>query len=53
MRAEKFEWDPEKSRRNLEKHGISFVEARALWDGPTIELDTNSGTDDARWKVIA
>lgn len=52
MRAEKFEWDPEKSQRNLEKHGISFAEARALWEGPVIELGTNSGTDDARWKVI-
>lgn len=29
-----FEFDPEKSERNLEKHGIDFVEAEELWKGP-------------------
>ena len=27
----KFEWDPEKSRSNQEKHGIDFESARELW----------------------
>ena len=26
-----FEFDPEKSRSNLEKHGIDFVDAQKLW----------------------
>ncbi len=26
-----FEYDPEKSRSNLEKHGIAFEEAKGLW----------------------
>lgn len=26
-----FEWDPEKSRANLEKHGIDFESAIDLW----------------------
>ena len=27
-----FEYDPRKSELNLEKHGIDFEEAQALWD---------------------
>ena len=27
-----FEYDPEKSSRNAEKHGFDFVEGQALWD---------------------
>jgi uncharacterized DUF497 family protein len=29
-----FEFDPAKSAANLEKHGIDFVTAQALWDDP-------------------
>ncbi|WP_126974991.1 BrnT family toxin [Frigidibacter oleivorans] len=29
-----FEYDPEKSVRNREKHGIDFEEAQALWSDP-------------------
>ena len=34
----KFEWDPEKSRENQEKHGVSFEEALSLWDGNYLEV---------------
>ena len=27
-----FEYDPQKSARNLAKHGIDFGEAQRLWD---------------------
>lgn len=27
-----FEFDPEKSRENKQKHGIDFIEAQTLWD---------------------
>ncbi|GAB4140266.1 MAG: BrnT family toxin [Sphingomonadales bacterium] len=30
----KFEYDPDKSIGNREKHGIDFDEAQALWDDP-------------------
>jgi uncharacterized DUF497 family protein len=30
----KFEFDPEKSEANGSKHGIDFVEGKALWDDP-------------------
>lgn len=28
------EWDPNKARSNLRKHGISFEEARTVFDDP-------------------
>ena len=38
-----FEFDSEKSASNLNKHGIDFVEAQALWDDPDfIEIETKS-----------
>ncbi|TAL05070.1 MAG: BrnT family toxin [Porticoccaceae bacterium] len=30
-----FEYDLEKSRINLDKHGIDFVQAQALWSDPS------------------
>ena len=29
-----FEWDPNKARDNLSKHGVSFEEASTLFDDP-------------------
>ena len=40
-----FEFDPNKSAKNKEKHGIDFVEAQALWDDPDL-LEIPSRTDD-------
>ena len=34
-----FEWDPEKDRLNLAKHGISLEEASAIFDGPTLTAE--------------
>jgi uncharacterized protein len=35
----RFEWDPEKSQGNKEKHGIDFESARELWsDVDRIEI---------------
>ena len=31
-----FGFDEGKSRTNLEKHGIDFVQAQALWDDPDL-----------------
>jgi uncharacterized protein len=30
----KFEWDPSKAASNLEKHGVSFQEAKTVFDNP-------------------
>lgn len=33
---DKFEWDDAKNARNRKDHGISFEEAIAIFDGPTL-----------------
>ncbi len=34
----RFEFDPEKSAANREKHGIDFVEAQGMWAVPALEV---------------
>jgi len=47
-----FEFDPEKSDANLEKHGIDFVQAQAMWgDADYIEIPLKTA-DEARFMVI-
>ena len=47
-----FEFDPNKSANNKEKHGIDFIEAQALWDDPDL-LEIPAKTDDEpRFLVI-
>ncbi|HHT9112223.1 MAG: BrnT family toxin [Planctomycetes bacterium] len=47
-----FEFDPQKSKRNKEKHGIDFYEAQALWDDPDfIEVPVKTN-DELRFLVI-
>lgn len=43
-----FEFDPYKSASNFVKHGVDFVDAQRLWDGPTVSFDTKPGTDQVR-----
>jgi uncharacterized DUF497 family protein len=41
-----FEFDPSKSESNLEKHGIDFVDAQAIWrDSDFIEVQAKSGEE--------
>lgn len=48
-----FEFDPNKSRANLEKHGIDFIKAQALWnDFDLIEVPVKT-PDEPRYLVIA
>lgn len=47
----RFEWDPAKSRKNKQKHGIDFEEAMALWEGAVVEFPVLT-TDEPRSLVI-
>ena len=47
-----FEFDPEKSEKNKEKHGIDFYEARALWDDPDLIEIPAKTTDEPRFMII-
>lgn len=47
-----FEFDPSKSAANLEKHGIDFIGAQALWtDADRLEIPARS-LDEPRVQVI-
>lgn len=37
-----FEWDADKAERNLAKHGISFADARDLWNDEALAMDVNA-----------
>ncbi|GAB6391835.1 MAG: BrnT family toxin [Treponematales bacterium] len=49
-----FEWDPEKERRNIKKHGISFTVAEHVFDDPhRIERHDDDASDvEDRWQTI-
>jgi uncharacterized DUF497 family protein len=33
----RYSWDPNKNRRNIRRHGIDFVDAVRIFDGPVLE----------------
>ena len=47
-----FEFDPRKSQANLEKHGIDFIAAQALWGDPALLEIPARPVDEPRWLVI-
>ena len=45
----KFEWDNDKQERNLEKHGVDFVDAVKIFFNPVLEwLDTRQDYGEER-----
>ena len=47
-----FEFDPAKSRANLAKHGIDFIEAQGLWsDADLVEVPLKT-EDESRFLVV-
>jgi hypothetical protein len=47
-----FEFDPEKSAANLQKHGIDFGRAQALWNDPDLIEIPAKTEDEPRYLVI-
>ncbi len=48
-----FEFDHTKSATNLQKHGIDFVDAQALWNDPdALEIPAKNVEDEQRSMVI-
>jgi hypothetical protein len=35
----KYEWDEEKNKRNIEKHGIDFNDAKRIFNGYTVTVE--------------
>ena len=47
-----FEFDPKKSEKNMQKHGIDFFQAQALWDDPELLEIPARTEDEARFLVV-
>ena len=46
----RFEWDEEKNRMNVQKHGINFNDVIGLFDHPMIvHLDVRHDYEENRW----
>jgi uncharacterized DUF497 family protein len=49
----RFEWDPEKARTNLVKHGVSFDLAQNVWDDPLLAILPDRFEDgEQRWHAV-
>ena len=47
-----FEYDGDKSQTNLEKHGIDFLDAQALWNDPDLLEIRAKSEDEPRFLVV-
>ncbi len=47
-----FEFDPRKSEKNRQRHGIDFVKAQALWDDPYLLEIPARTEDEPRFLVV-
>ena len=54
MRDEKFEWDDNKARTNIDKHDISFEDARGVFDDPRLvdEDDDTMDYGEERYRAV-
>lgn len=49
----RFEWDPEKARANLRKHGVDFEAAQYVWDDPLhVILPDRIIDGEERWHAL-
>jgi hypothetical protein len=49
-----FEWDASKAERNLSKHGVSFEEAKTVFDDPLYVdfYDPDHSKDEERYLIV-
>jgi uncharacterized protein len=50
----KFEWDPDKNRRNYRKHGVAFEEATTVWTDTSALIvadPTHSVGEEREWMI--
>jgi uncharacterized DUF497 family protein len=49
----RFEWDEEKNRNNLRKHGIGFATATRVFEDPEYMMEQDREVDgEERWQTI-
>lgn len=44
----RFEWDENKNKTNIEKHGIDFRRAQRIWDGNPVEISRRTSSGEER-----
>ncbi len=47
-----FEWDENKNNLNIEKHGISFEEAKSIFDDENNSTEQTNRNDEYRYKIV-
>src|SRR5579863_442680 len=48
-----FEWDPAKAKSNLDKHGVSFLTAAAIFQNERLErVDDRKDYGEVRWIAL-
>ena len=47
-----FEWDENQERKNIEKHGIDFDQAKNIWNGPILEVAGSDRSGEERVVAI-
>lgn len=50
-----YEWDPDKERTNIRKHGVTFEDASKIFDDPmalTVFDEEESSEDEDRWVTL-
>lgn len=54
MQDERFEWDDDKAKANLEKHRIDFADARLVFDDPGVldDLDDIADYGEERFRAL-
>lgn len=48
----RFDYDPSKSRKNLERHGIDFMDAQQLWDNPHVIVPAKYVDGEERYAIL-
>jgi uncharacterized protein len=53
VHGQRYEWDDEKRRRTLRKHGVDFADLPAALEADAIfEEDLDHSTDEDRWRAL-
>ncbi|MBT7485259.1 MAG: BrnT family toxin [Rhodospirillales bacterium] len=48
-----FEWDEDKRLENIDKHGVDFIRAAMIFDGPIIEeIDDRKDYEETRYRAL-
>ena len=48
----KFEWDRQKAKANIAKHGVSFERAKAVFADELAIIEPDNDATEARWRIM-